>query len=60
MFLEYDWTFNCFRPRFGNTFIAVRGERSWPSMAEAKAALADAKLKVGHKTDSRTWAIDNV
>ncbi|MGH7024178.1 MAG: hypothetical protein ACREEB_11395 [Caulobacteraceae bacterium] len=59
MFLEYDWTFNVYRPRFGAAFIDVRGERSWPSLAEAKAALADAGLTLGAKTDSRSWRIES-
>lgn len=58
MFLEYDWTFNCYRPRLGAVFTEVRGERSWPTLIEAKAALGDAGLKLGKKTDSRSWAIE--
>jgi hypothetical protein len=59
MFLEYDWTFDVYRPRFGASFIDVRGERSWPSLKDAKCALALAKLRVGKKTDSRTWRIES-
>lgn len=58
MFLEYDWTSNCYRPRLGNVFIAVREERSWPTLSEARAALANAGLRLGKKTDSRSWAIE--
>lgn len=58
MFLEYDWTFNCYRARFGQSFIDVRGARYWDTMADARFWLAQAGLKVGRKTDSRTWAID--
>jgi hypothetical protein len=58
MYLEYDWTFNVYRPRFGDVFIAVNGLRSYETMADAKAELAIAKLKVGKKTDSRTWKIE--
>jgi hypothetical protein len=58
MFLEYDWTSNCYRPRLGHLFIAVREERSWPTLNEAKVALAAAGLELGKKTDSRSWAIE--
>jgi rubredoxin len=58
MFLEYDWTFNVYRPRLGDTFTDVRGERSWESLADAKWALKLCGLKLGRKTDSRTWAIE--
>jgi hypothetical protein len=57
MFLEYDWAFNVYRPRFGDTFIDVRGERSWESLNAAKSALNLCGLKLGRKTDSRTWEI---
>lgn len=59
MYLEYDWTFGVYRPRFGAVFTDIRGERSWPSMAEAKAALKAAGLRLGRKTDSRTWKIES-
>ena len=57
MYLEFDWTFNVYRPRFGDTFIDVRGVRSWESLKDAKWDLAVCKLKLGKKTDSRTWEI---
>ena len=60
MFLEYDWTFGVYRPRFGSSFIDFRGDRSWPTMADAKAALRAAGLRVGKKTDSRTWSIEPI
>jgi len=60
MYLEYDWTFNVYRPRFGDTFIAWRGERSFESFAAAKAAIEAAGSKIGKKTDSRTWEIVSV
>lgn len=60
MHLEYDWTFNVYRPRLGFTFVAVRGERSWPTMDEAKEALRSAGLKVGRRTDTRSWAIETL
>lgn len=58
MYLEYDWTFNVYRFRFGDTFTSVLDIRSCGSMAEAKDLLQQAKLKVGRKTDSRTWKIE--
>lgn len=57
MYLEYDWTFDVYRPRFGHVFTDVRGARSFATMAEAKACLAHAGLRLGRKTDSRTWEI---
>lgn len=57
MYLEYDWTFGVYRPRFGQTFTDIRGERSFSSLADAKYALAVCKLALGKKTDSRTWEI---
>ena len=59
MYLEYDWTFDVYRPRFRGGFIDVRGFRSFKSMKEAKDVLASAGLKVGKKTDTRTWMIEN-
>lgn len=59
MFLEYDWTFSVYRPRLGaSTFTDILGARSFESRDDAKAALAAAGLKLGKKTDSRTWAIE--
>jgi hypothetical protein len=58
MFIEYDWTFNVYRPRFGQSFIAFRGERSFPTLADARAALKSAGLKLGRKTDTRTWSVE--
>jgi len=58
MFLEYDWTFNVYRPRFGSTFTDVRGWRSFDSWQQAKDVLSQCGLKIGRKTDTRTWAIE--
>jgi hypothetical protein len=57
MYLEYDWTFGVYRPRFGDTFTSVNGWRSYPDLATARAELAIVKLKLGRKTDTRTWKI---
>lgn len=60
MFLEYDWTFNVFRPRVGaDVFTDIRGARSFESLNEAKDALKAAGLRLGKKTDSRTWRIES-
>ncbi len=58
MFIEYDWTFMVYRPRFGLTFTDIRGERSFDSLADCRAALAAAGLRLGRKTDSRTWKVE--
>lgn len=58
MFIEYDWTFNVYRPRFGDTFIAFRGERSWTSLQDARDALQMAGMKLGEKTDTHTWSVE--
>lgn len=57
MYLEFDWTFNVYRPRFGKTFTDIRGIRSYDHFEEVKAHLAQCGLKLGRKTDSRTWEI---
>ena len=59
MFLEYDWTFNVYRPRLGDTFIAWRGQRSFESLEHAREALALSGCRLGKKTDSRTWRIES-
>lgn len=58
MYLEYDWTFSVYRVRFGDRFIAWRGQRSFKSLADAKAAIESAGCALGPKTDSRSWRID--
>ena len=57
MFLEFDWTFNVYRPRFGDRFTDVRGERSFETLKDARWALRMAGLRLGDKTNSRTWRI---
>ena len=59
MFLEYDWTFNVYRARLGQTFTDIRGVRYWESLKDAKAALASCGLKLTKKTDTRTWKIES-
>lgn len=60
MFLEYDWTFGVYRPRFGDTFTGIRGVTFYDTLAQAKRHLATCGLKLGAKTDSRTWRIESV
>lgn len=57
MFLEYDWTFDVYRPRFGRTFTDWRGYRSFATRDEAKHILGLGGCKLGRKVDSRTWEI---
>jgi hypothetical protein len=57
MYLEYNWTACVYQPRFGDTFTSVNGLRSYDSLATAKQELAIVKLKLGRKTDTRTWEI---
>lgn len=57
MYLEYDWTFGCFRPRFGRVFTGIRGVTYYNNMNEAKEHLRQCGLRLGKKTDTRTWEI---
>ena len=58
MYLEYDWSFNCYRPRFGQTFIDWRGYRYFQSLADARYILEQSGAKLGKKVASRTWKIE--
>ena len=58
MYLEFNWTANCYQPRFGQTFTSVNGFRSFATLPEAMSELAIVGLKLGRKTDSRTWKIE--
>jgi hypothetical protein len=58
MYLEYNWTACCYQPRFGDTFTSVNGWCSFETLEQARAELALAGLKLGRKTDSRTWRIE--
>lgn len=58
MFLEYDWTFNVYRPRFGQVFTSVDSFQSFASLDEARQVLGWCHLRLGKKTDTRTWAIE--
>jgi hypothetical protein len=58
MYLEYNWTACCYQPRFGDTFTSINGWRSFETLEQARTELALAGLKLGRKTDSRTWRIE--
>jgi hypothetical protein len=58
MYLEYNWTAGVYIFRVGDVPTDVRGYRSAESLEEARWILSTAGLKLGKKTDSRTWAIE--
>lgn len=58
MFLEYDWTFDVYRPRIGFTFTDIRGVYSYKTLKEALEHLRSCGLQLTQKTDSRTWRIE--
>jgi len=60
LYLEFNWTADCYQPRFGRSFTDIRGERSFPTLGDARAALAAIGLCLGAKSDSRTWRIEAV
>lgn len=57
MYLEYDWTFGLYRPRFGDHFTGIRGVTFYSTLKEAREHLWQCGLALGRKTDSRTWQI---
>jgi hypothetical protein len=56
MFLEYDWTSNTYHSRLGGAFTSI--EHSFETLAAARHALHLIGLRIGDKTDPRTWRID--
>jgi len=58
MFLEYNWVANVYQPRFADTFTSVNGWLSFETLNVARDELAVVGLKLGKKTDSRTWKIE--
>lgn len=58
MYLEYDWTFGVYRPRFRGVFTEINGYHFFQDMEEAKWVLRLRGLRVGKKTDSRSWRIE--
>ncbi len=58
MYAEYDWTSICYRVRFGHSFISLaNGERYWPTRSALDGALRTNGLRLGKRTDSRTWEV---
>jgi hypothetical protein len=54
--LEYDWTSNTYRSRLGDAFTLI--EHSFETLAAARLHLRSAGLRLGTKTDPRTWRIE--
>ena len=57
IFIELDWTVGVYRFRIGQSFTDFRGVRSLPSLKEWRAFLAEHGMRIGTKTDSRTWRV---
>jgi hypothetical protein len=55
MFLEYDWTSNAYSSHLGGPFTT---EHSFETLAAARHALHLIGLRLGAKTDERTWRIE--
>ena len=56
MFLEYDWTSNTYRCHLGGEFTPI--EHSFETLAGARRDLRLIGLRLGAKTDERTWRIE--
>jgi hypothetical protein len=56
MFLEYDWTSNAYSSHLGGAFTSA--EHSFETLAAARHALRLIGLRLGDKTDERTWRIE--
>jgi hypothetical protein len=56
MFLEYDWTSNMYRSHLGGAFPWI--EHSFETLADARHDLRLIGLRMGAKTDERTWRIE--
>ncbi len=56
-FIEFNWTANVYQFRIGQSFTDFRGVRSWDSLDDARSDLEAAGLRLGCKTDSRTWPV---
>jgi hypothetical protein len=54
MFLKYDWTSNTYSSQLGGAFTI---EHSFETLAAARHALHLIGLRIGDKTDERTWRI---
>jgi hypothetical protein len=58
MSVEYDWTSNTYRSRLGDAFTPVDGWRSFETLAAARHQLRLVGLRLGTKTDPRTWRVE--
>ena len=56
MFLEYDWTSNTYRPHLCSAGTSVA--HSFETLAASRHALHLIGLRIGDKTDERTWRIE--
>jgi hypothetical protein len=56
MFLEYDWTSNAYRSHLGDGFTA--NPHAFETLAAARHGLRLVGLRLGAKTDARTWRIE--
>jgi hypothetical protein len=56
MVLEYDWTSDAYRSRLGDPFPST--EHSFETLAAARHTLRLVRLRLGAKTDPRTWRIE--
>jgi hypothetical protein len=57
MYVEFNWTANVYQFRFGHTFTSVGGFHSAEDLEGVRWILSTCKLKLGKKTDTRTWEI---
>ena len=56
MFLEYDWTSNTYRSHLCGASTSVA--HSFETLAASRHALHLIGLRIGDKTDERTWRIE--
>jgi hypothetical protein len=56
MLLEYDWASDMYRSRLSDGFTSI--EHSFETLAAARHALRLIGLRLGAKTDARTWRIE--
>jgi hypothetical protein len=56
MLLEYDMTSNAYRSHVGEAFTSI--EHSFETLAAARHGLRLVGLRIGAKTDRRTWRME--
>ena len=56
MFLEYDWIFRAYRLHLGGGYVGK--EHSFETLADARRDLRLIGLRIGAKTDPRTWQVE--